>query len=78
MRPKCLRIAVLVCVINWEQDSEERTPILEGKILNFECELKNSILNICFKLLNNKLHLSGAVREAAGSSSPALAAGGSG
>lgn len=67
---------MLIGVINWQQGSEERTPILEGKILNFECELKNSISNIL--VLNNKLHLSGDVREAAGSSSPALEAGGSG
>lgn len=78
MRPKCLRIAVLVCAINREQDSEERTPALEGKILNFELELKimNSILNACFKLLN-KPHLSGSVREVAGLS-PAPDANGSG
>lgn len=30
----------VVYAINWEQDSGERTPGLEGKILKFEFELK--------------------------------------
>lgn len=45
----------VVYAINWEQDSGERTPGLEGKILKFEFELK--VLNSILSKLLNKRHL---------------------